>query len=254
MKPDQSIDLNCDMGEFPDAIENGAQEAIMPYLSSVNVACGAHAGDETTMSRTIEQAKRWKLAVGAHPSYPDRANFGRFALDMPADAISQAVLAQVRVLAQVAKGQGVDLRHVKPHGALYNQAAGDASVARAIAVGVARWSKELVMVGLAGSVMLDVFRDAGFTVAAEAFADRRYEADGTLRARRHTDALVTDPAAAARQVVGIVEDGTLNSIDGSLVAVRADTICIHGDTAGASEIAAAVACALRARGISVRPL
>jgi UPF0271 protein len=250
----RSIDLNCDMGELPEAIGNGSQEAIMPFLTSVNVACGGHAGDDATMSATIEQAKRWKLSIGAHPSYPDRANFGRLGMEMSSEGIAQTVFEQVRRLGEAAAEQGVTLRHVKPHGALYNAAAGDARIAGAFAEGVARWSRNVVLVGLAGSNMLQLFRGAGFAVASEAFADRRYEADGSLRARRFPDALITDPALAARQAVEVVEEGSITAVDGSRVAVGATTICIHGDTSGARAIAAVVARTLRGRGIELRGL
>ena len=249
-----TVDLNCDMGELPEAIADGSQEAIMPFLTSVNVACGGHAGNEATMAATIEQAQRWGLGVGAHPSYPDRENFGRVAMPMSAAAIAQTVFEQVRLLAAIARRHGVALRHVKPHGALYNTAAKDAGVARSIAEGVGQWSRELVLVGLAGSIMLEVFREAGFAVAAEAFADRRYEADGSLRARRFPDALITDPRVAARQAVGMVEEGSIVAIDGTKVPVSAATLCIHGDTTGAGEIAEEVSSALRARGIELKAL
>ena len=208
------------MGELPDAIADGSQEAIMPFLTSINIASGGHAGDEATMSATIEQARRWNLSIGAHPSYPDRANFGRLAIEMTLEAIALTVFEQVRLLATVAGRHGAYLRHVKPHGALYNVAAGDARIARAIVEGVARWSRDLVLVGLAGSLMLDVFRAAGFAVASEAFADRRYEADGTLRARRFPDALITDAATAAKQVTDLVETGRLTAIDGTQLRLR----------------------------------
>ena len=249
-----NIDLNCDMGELPTAIADGSQEAIMRFVTSINVASGGHAGDDASMHATIEQARRWKLSIGAHPSYPDRANFGRLAMQMPAEAIAQTVWAQVAALARIATQHGVRLRHVKPHGALYNAAAADRGIARAIADGVSRWSREPVLVGLAGSVMLEVFREAGFAVAAEAFADRRYEADGSLRARRFADALITDPTAAARQAIDIVMEGGLTAVDGSRIAVRAATLCIHGDTVGARDIAAAVQAALQERGIVPRGL
>jgi UPF0271 protein len=236
------IDINCDMGEIPEAIAGGDQEAIMPFLSSVNIACGGHAGDEATMIATIEQARRWNLSIGAHPGYPDRANFGRLQLPMSAADIERTVFEQVQFLAEVAARQGVALRHVKPHGALYNAAAVDREVARPIAAGVARWSRDVILVGLAGSLMIDVFREAGFTTASEAFADRRYEPDGTLRARRYPDALITDPALAAQQVIKFVEDQ------------RAQTVCIHGDTSGARDIAAEVSRTLREHAIAIQPL
>jgi 5-oxoprolinase (ATP-hydrolysing) subunit A len=236
------IDLNCDMGEMPEAIADGTQESLMPYLTSVNIACGGHAGDELTMKATLEQALRWKLAIGAHPSYPDRANFGRLELNMPPEAVADSVFEQVRTFARIAQGCEARVAHVKAHGALYNQSARDRALAQAIAAGVSRWSKDVVVVALAGSLALDVFRDAGFSVAAEGFADRRYEPDGSLRSRKFDDALIRDPAEAARQALRMVEQGT------------AQTVCIHGDTPGALQIAQSVAEALRGAGIKLAPL
>ncbi len=248
------IDLNCDMGELPEAIADGTQESLMPSLTSVNVACGGHAGDERTMKTTIEQAMRWKVAIGAHPGYPDRANFGRLDLKLSGEAIADTVFEQVRTLAEIAAGCGARLVHVKPHGALYNQAVNNREIAEAIAEGVARWSREVVLVGLAASPMLDVFRKAGFAVAAEAFADRRYEANGTLRSRKFEDALIRDPAEAGRQALSIIERGAVIACDGAEVSVDAQTLCIHGDTPGAPEIAATVARILGEAGIGLAAL
>jgi 5-oxoprolinase (ATP-hydrolysing) subunit A len=252
--PHSKIDLNCDMGELPEAIADGTQEALMRSITSVNVACGGHAGDERTMKTTIEQALRWKLAIGAHPGYADRANFGRLELKLPGAAIAESVFEQVRAMTEIAAVCGARLAHVKPHGALYNQAVRNHDLAEAIAKGVARWSKDVVLVGLAGSPMLDVFREAGFAVAAEAFADRRYEADGTLRSRKFEDALICDPEEAGRQALRIAERGVVIARDGSEVAVDAQTLCIHGDTPGAPEIAATVARALREAGLTLSAL
>jgi 5-oxoprolinase (ATP-hydrolysing) subunit A len=248
------VDLNCDMGELPEAVSDGTQESLMPFLTSVNVACGEHAGDAHTMKATIEQALRWKLAVGAHPGYPDRANFGRLELDLPLEITADSVFEQVRALSEVAAGCGARLTHVKPHGALYNQAARNPALAQAIAGGVARWSRNVTLVGLAGSLMLDVFRKAGFRVAAEAFADRRYEPDGTLRSRKFQDSLIHDPPEAAEQSLRILERGTVIARGGIEVAVNAQTICIHGDTPGAAKIAAAVAQTLRQAGVELTTL
>lgn len=250
----KSIDLNCDMGEIPEAIADGTQESLMPYLTSANIACGGHAGDEQTMRITIEQALRWNVAVGAHPGYPDRANFGRLELDMPPEAIADFVFEQVRTFAQVAAGCGAPVAHVKAHGALYTQAVNNTVIARAIADGVARWSPDLILMGLAGSPMLDAFKAAGFRIAAEAFADRRYEPDGTLRSRKFEDALIRDPAEAGQQALRIAKGGTLIAIDGFEIPVNADTICIHGDTPGAPKIAQAVAQTLRGAGIMLAGL
>ncbi len=245
------IDLNCDMGELPEAIADGTQEALMRSITSVNIACGGHAGDEQTMETTIEQALRWKLAIGAHPGYPDRANFGRLELKLPPKEIVNSVFEQVRALAEVAERCGARVVHVKPHGALYNQAVRNRELAAAIAEGVARWSRDVVLVGLAGSPMLEVFREAGFAVAAEAFADRRYEPDGTLRSRKFEDALIRNPEEAAWQALGIAERGVVIASDGSEVSVNAKTLCIHGDTPGAPKIAETVARTLHEAGVTL---
>lgn len=253
-RPQLHIDLNCDMGEHPEAVTDGTQEALMRSVTSVNIACGGHAGDEHTMRATVEQALRHNVAIGAHPGYPDRANFGRLELNLSPPEVSDSVFAQVSALAKIAAECGARIDHVKPHGALYNQAAHNRALAAAIAQGVARWNKEVVMVGLAGSSMLDVFREAGFSVAAEAFADRRYEPDGTLRSRKFPDALISNPTAAAQQALNIVQRGVVIAVDGTEVRVDAQTICIHGDTYRALEIAAQVLRTLREAGVAVRGL
>jgi 5-oxoprolinase (ATP-hydrolysing) subunit A len=248
------VDLNCDMGEMPEAIADGTQESLMRSLTSVNIACGGHAGDSRTMKATIEQALRWRLALGAHPGFPDRANFGRLELNLPPEVIADSVFQQVRALADVAAGCGACVMHVKPHGALYNLAVTNRALAKAIAVGIARWSRDVALVGLAGSLMLDVFREAGFRVAAEAFADRRYEADGTLRSRKFEDALIRDPAEAGQQALQIAERGRVVACGGIEIVANAQTICIHGDTPGAPKIAAAVAQTLRQAGVELSAL
>jgi UPF0271 protein len=218
------MDINCDMGEgVPD------QEAMMPYLTSANIACGGHAGDEDTMRLTIQQAMRHGLKIGAHPGYFDKANFGRTEMMLPEEEIAMVVHAQCAVFGRIAEQCGATVTHVKPHGALYNQAVKSAMISRAIAEGVGRWRRDIAIMGLAGSLMLDIFREAGFRAMAEAFADRRYEADGTLRSRKFEDALIRDPLAAGEQTLRIAKEGI------------AATICIHGDTPGALNIAKEVA-------------
>ncbi len=239
------MDLNCDMGELPEAIADGSQERLMPYLTSVNVACGGHAGDEHTMAATIRQASKWRLRLGAHPGYPDRANFGRLEMQLAPEQIADTVSQQVSALAAIADRSGNEVFHVKPHGALYNQAVHDTAIALAIANGVKRWNQNVTLVGLAGSPMLEVFREAGFPVAAEAFADRLYEPDGTLRSRRFDDALIRNPESAAEQAWRIAEKRYVIASDGSEVPIDAQTICIHGDTPGAEQIVEAVARRLR---------
>jgi UPF0271 protein len=248
------VDLNCDMGELPEMLADGSQEALMKFVTSANVACGGHAGDEAMMRATIEQALRNGVAVGAHPGYEDRENFGRVELNLSVDEIRDSVYRQVMALAKVAEKCGAAVVHVKPHGALYNQAAQDAGIARAIAEGVRQWRQDVAMVGLAGSVMLQEFRAEGFHTAAEGFADRRYERDGTLRARKFRDALLDAPEQAAEQAVSIAEGRGVLNREGAVVAVEAQTICIHGDTPGAERIAQAVRRALEAAGVEVKPM
>ena len=245
------VDLNCDMGELPEMLANGSQEALMKFVTSANVACGGHAGDEEMMQATIEQAMRHGVAVGAHPGYEDRENFGRVELQLTPEEIRNSVYRQLITLALVAGKCGARVVHVKPHGALYNQAAKDAAIARAIAAGVRLCTKDVVMVGLAGSVMLEEFRAAGFSVAAEAFADRRYERDGSLRARKFRDALLDAPEKAAEQAVRIVEGQGVLTREGTVVPVDAQTICIHGDTPGAERIAETVRKRLEDSGVKV---
>src|SRR5258708_36955535 len=249
----KSIDLNCDMGETPEHISDGTQEALMRSITSVNIACGGHAGDAQTMATTIQQALRHKLAIGAHPGHADRATFGRIELNLSPEEVADSVYAQVRALAEVAARYHANITHVKPHGALYNQAVRNSQLARAIASGVARWSQHVVLVGLAGSPMLEVFREAGFPIAAEAFADRRYEPDGTLPSPKHPTPLLHDPTEAAQQPLTIVQ-GKVVARDGSEVPLHADTLCIHIDTPGSPQIAAHVAKALRDAGFIVSPL
>jgi UPF0271 protein len=248
------IDLNCDMGEIPEAIADGTQEALMRSITSANVACGGHAGDAETMRATIQQARQFGVSIGAHPGYADRENFGRLELKMSAEEVAASVFEQVRALAEIAESCGARVVHVKPHGALYNQAVRDCALARAIALGVARWSRSVVLVGLAGSPMLNVFREADFRVAAEAFADRRYEPDGTLRSRKFEDALIREPQEAGRQALAMVERGVVTARDGSEVTIAAQTICIHGDTPGATAIAAAVSQILVEAGVRISAL
>jgi len=250
----QRIDLNCDMGELPEAIADGTQESLMRWLTSANIACGGHAGDAQSMEATIRQALKHSLAIGAHPGYPDKKNFGRLELKVSLQAVSDFVFEQVIALHKIAGQLGADVAHVKPHGALYNQAVHNGELAAAIADGVARWSRAVTLVGLADSPMLDVFRSAGFAVAAEAFADRRYEVNGTLRSRKFEDALIRDPEVAGKQAVSIAARNSLTAHDGSAVAIHAQTLCIHGDTPGADRIVAAVSKALVDAGVSVQRL
>lgn len=248
------IDLNADVGESLGPWPMGDDERLIPLITSVNVACGAHAGDPLTIARTIKLAIDHGVAVGAHPGYPDLIGFGRRDLDMTSAELQASVVYQVGAVAAIARSLGTELRHVKPHGALYNRAARDPAVAETIAVAVRRSAPELVLVGLAGSALIDAGVAAGLQVASEAFADRAYEANGSLRSRRLAGAIVATPAGAAAQAVSIVRDGRVTSPGGRSVAVHADTICIHGDTPGAADYAAAVRAALDEAGVTIAAL
>lgn len=230
------IDLNADVGERLHALRDGSEEALIRMISSANIACGAHAGDESTMAHVIKLCQKYGVAIGAHPGYPDRANFGRVVLMMSQAELSECVFQQVAKLHALACEHGAELQHVKPHGALYNVAAKDERVAEAVALGVARCSRELFLVGLAGSAMLSVWQGMGFRVAAEAFVDRRYEADGALRARSHQDALIHDPEIACQQALRIITMRYAQACDGASVVLAADTLCVHSDTPNAVAI------------------
>ena len=253
MRPN-GMDLNCDMGELPDAVHDGTQDALMASVTSANIACGGHAGDEAMMEATIRQALRHGVGIGAHPGFPDRANFGRIEAPMTPGQIAETVYEQLGALDRIAQRCGATIGHVKPHGALYNLAARDAATARAIADGVARWRRDVILVGLAGSAMLEAFLQAGFQTAAEAFADRAYEPDGRLRSRRLPGALIDEPRAAAAQALRIALRQQVVATDGSVVAIQPQTICIHGDTPGCVRIAAVVASTLREAGVGLKGL
>lgn len=232
------IDLNADIGEGCD------DASLMPYLARVSIACGGHAGDAASMTAALRLAEEYGVAVGAHPSYPDRAGFGRRALGASEAEIAAWVTQQVEALAEQAARRGMRLAHVKPHGALYNAAAQDARVARAIARATAALDPTLRLVGLSGSQLIAAGRAAGLPVLNEAFADRRYRADGQLVSRETPGALIASPDMAAQQARALAHGGPVIALDGGAIRVRADTICLHSDTPGALKIAQAVHAAL----------
>jgi UPF0271 protein len=244
------IDLNADVGESFGPWPMGADDALIPLVTSINVACGAHAGDPATILRTVALASAQGVAIGAHPGYPDLAGFGRRDLEMTPTDLRASLIVQIGAVQAAARVVGTTVRHVKPHGALYNRAARDLGVATTIGEAIRDLDPALRLVGLAGSTSIAAGRAAGLAVSEEAFADRRYEADGSLRSRQLPGALL-DPADAAAQALGIVRDGWVTAGDGSRLAVRADTICIHGDSPDAVAIARAVVAALADAGIVV---
>ncbi len=250
----RTLDVNADVGESSAGQPAGDDAALIPLITSANVACGAHAGDPETMRRTLRLAIALQVAVGAHPGYFDREGFGRRAMDLSQEQVQTLILYQVGALDAIARSLGAAVGFVKPHGALYNQAESDPKLARAIVRAVEAYGRPLRLVGRAGSAMEEAARAAGVPFAAEAFADRRYRRDGSLLPRSQPGAVHTDEAAVAEQVRSLVSDGAVRSDDGTAVPVSFDTLCLHGDTPGAPALAARVRRELESLGVSVRPL
>jgi UPF0271 protein len=248
----RTIDLNCDMGESFGAWTMGDDAAVLAHVTSANIACGFHAGDPDTMRRTVALAASAGVAIGAHVSLPDLQGFGRREMRIGADEAHALTLYQIGALAGFARAAGTRLRHVKPHGALYNMAARDAALADAIARAVHDFDPALVLVGLAGSELPRAGARAGLAVAHEAFADRRYEADGTLTPRREPDAVIDEVEAAVAQALAIATHGAITARDGSALALRADTLCVHGDRPDAATFARRLRAALEAAGVRVQ--
>jgi len=247
-----TIDLNCDCGEGFGAWQLGDDAALLRHVSSANIACGAHAGDPEIMRRTLRLCRELGVAAGAHPGYPDLHGFGRRALPMSPAEVENSVLAQLGALAALARAEGVALRHVKPHGALYNVAAVTPAIAEAIARAVATFSRELLLVGLAGSQLVAAGEAAGLRVAREAFADRGYAADGTLLPRGTPGALIVEPTENLAQALRIVMEGHVLGPGGERVPVAADTLCVHSDTPGAAARAEALRRGLEAAGVVIQ--
>jgi len=245
-----SVDINSDLGEGA-----GTDAALMPLITSANIACGGHAGNDNTMRAAIELAMKNGVVVGAHPGYPDRERFGRVPLEMDPRELIEAVRRQIDAIAGIASRLGARVAHVKAHGALYNQAERDPAVARNILFGIqaATGGHELVVFAPPDSAMYAEAKAMGMKAAREGFIDRAYEPDGTLRPRTIAGALVTDPAAAAAQALAFLRDGGVTTTDGSFLKLEVDTLCIHGDTPGAAEIALAVREALRSAKAKVAP-
>lgn len=248
------IDINSDLGESAESLANGTDLELMRYITSANVACGGHAGDEHTMRETVRIARQLNVAVGAHPGYPDRDNFGRLESPMSAAEIEGTVRDQIAALAELAEPLGVSLVHCKPHGALYHAANQSTDVAAAIGRAVLESDEQLIMIGQAGSWTLTVWESMGLSCAAEAFADRAYEPDGSLRRRGLAGALLGDPTRAAEQAFDIATRHVAVATDGSQLKVAADTICIHSDTPGSVAIARAVNERLKQGGVTLRAL
>jgi UPF0271 protein len=245
------IDINADVGESFGAYSLGDDAALMDAITSASVAAGFHAGDPSVLRHTIRLAKSHGVAVGAHPGFPDLVGFGRRELDVTVAEAEDLVLYQIAAVAGVAAAEGVRLQHVKPHGALFNMASRNRALATAIAKAVAAFDTSLILFGLPGSEMLGAGRAAGLRVAAEVFADRAYEADGSLARRSTPGAVIHDATAVVSRAVRMLEDGVVEARDGTVVPLEADTICVHGDTPGAAHLAASLRAGLKAAGVTV---
>lgn len=248
------VDLNCDMGESFGAYRMGNDAEILEFVSSANIACGFHAGDPSTMRKTVRMALEKGVGIGAHPGTPDLVGFGRRAMALSADEAYDLVVYQIGALDAFVRAEGGEMQHVKPHGALYNMAAKDSALAEAIAEAVYKVNPELVMFGLSGSELVRAGEKTGLRTASEVFSDRTYQPDGSLTDRRQSNALITDPGEAIAQVVRMVKEGKVRAADGTDVDLQPDTICIHGDGVTALDFARRISEELPAEGIEVKAI
>lgn len=243
----ETIDINCDMGEGV-----GNEELLMPYITSANIACGYHAGDSATMLHVLELCREHGVVAGAHPSFLDRANFGRVERELPVMELYELVIQQLLIMKETADIAGVTLRHVKPHGALYNLSARDPLVAQVIAKAVKNFDSKLQLTGLSGSCSIEQAIEIGLPTISEVYADRTYQDDGTLTPRTEPGALITDPAVAAAQVLEMVSEGVVTSVTGNKVPIVAESICLHGDGPYALLFAETINTTLKQNGIIIR--
>jgi UPF0271 protein len=241
------IDFNCDLGEG-----TGNDEAIMPFISSASIACGYHAGDEATMKATVALCKKYNVAIGAHPSFSDKENFGRTNMQLSAEEIYQIVLRQITLLAEIAHQQDKKLQHVKPHGALYNMAAKDIAIANAIAKAVKDCNEHLLLFGLPNSKVELAAHNHNISFIGEAFADRTYQSDGSLTSRTEANALIDDETQSISQVLQLVNHKTITAVNGEVINVNAQTICLHGDGKQAVQFAEALHGKLLSSGITIQ--
>ena len=248
----RTIDINSDLGEFSDDAHLDSDRQVLRCVTSANIACGFHASDPLTMTKSVRMAKEAGAAIGAHPGFPDRENFGRRAMEKPPEEVRAIILYQIGALQAVCRAEGAALTHVKPHGALYNMAAKDEVLAEAIADVVASADDSLILVGLSGSLMADAAKAEGLRFAAEVFADRAYEDDGSLVSRSKPGAMIEDENEAVRRMVRLMREGVIESINGKDIPLQADTICVHGDSPKALAFASKLREALEQDGIAVR--
>lgn len=249
-----AVDLNCDMGESFGAYTLGLDEQVMPLITSANIACGFHAGDPRVMQRTVALAAHYGVGVGAHVSFPDLPGFGRREMRIPPDELTCDVLYQLGALDGFCRAAGVLMRHVKPHGALYNMAQREPEIAGAIVRAVAAFDTRLLLLAQPGSAMEQAALAAGLRSAAEVFADRAYTPDGALASRSLPGAVLHDPDRVAERALQMATEGQVTAIDGSTVSLRAETICVHGDTPGAVELVRRIRTRLEQAGVGIRSI
>jgi len=243
-----TIDLNCDLGEGC-----GSDAELMRYISSANIACGFHAGDGDTMRRTVELALEHGVAIGAHPGYSDPENFGRTPMNLAPAEVRQLIFDQLEALKRVCDPAGATIGHIKPHGALYNQAAKDHELASAVVEAVADWDRDLIFYGLSGSEMIAEAEKVGLRTASEVFADRTYRSDGSLTPRTESNALITETETSLTQVLDMIRYGRVRSTDAIMVAIKCETVCLHGDGDHAVEFASLIRKKLETEGINIAP-
>ncbi len=247
-----SIDLNSDLGESFGAYKIGRDEEVIPLVSSANVACGFHAGDPTIMAKTVNLCKDSNVAIGAHPGFNDIVGFGRRNMNVSPEDVKNMIIYQVGALDAFCKASGIKLQHVKPHGALYNMAAKDANLARAICEGIYEYDSSLILMGLANSEMIAKAKEIGLPFAAEVFADRAYEDDGTLVARTKPGAMIKDEDEAVSRVIGMIKNRTVKSINGKEIEICPDSVCVHGDSEKALVFVRKIRAALEKEGVAVK--
>lgn len=250
----KTVDLNCDLGESFGNYTIGLDDKVIPFISSANIACGYHAGDACVMDKTVAMCKAAGVSCGAHPGFPDLMGFGRRTMKVSPTEAKDYIIYQVGALKAFCEANGTKLNHVKPHGAMYNMAGKDHELALAIALGIKAVDPDLIMLGLSGSELLKAAEEVGLPCASEVFADRAYEDDGSLVARSKEGAVIKDAGMAVSKVIGMIKNGTVTSINGKVIPIKADSVCVHGDNEKALDFVTMMRVSLKNEGIGIEPM
>lgn len=248
------VDLNCDMGESFGNYKIGQDDEVVKYITSLNIACGFHAGDPNVMRYTVKLAKKNNVAIGAHPGFPDLQGFGRRKMDIPPEEIKNLITYQVGALQAIAKAEGMSLQHIKPHGALYNMIANDKILGQAVVEAILKIDKDLILVGLAKSEIINIALKSGLRVAREGFADRAYNSDSTLVKRSVAGSVIFDPDLIAKRIIKMIDQQKVETIDGKIINLQIDTVCLHGDNKNALNVIKAIRKILTEEKIKIAPL